>query len=196
MVTAPGWRRVALLRRAAAAFLCLLALVLALAPRAGPAGLPVVVAATDLPAGATVRASDVAVRLWPAELSPVGALREPSAADGRVLVGAARTGEALTDVRLVGMGPASPDTGEAAVPVRLADGGVAALLTPGRRVDVVTVGPSTDDPVVLATGASVLAVLPEDDPSSGRLLLVAMAPAVAARVAAASLADQVAVTLR
>jgi len=196
LLTTPGWRRVAMLRRAAAALLCLLALLLALVPRAGPAGAAVVVAASDLPAGATVRAANLTVRRWPAELVPVGALPDAEAADGRVLVGAARAGEAITDVRLVGAGPGPPGTGGAAVPVRLADSGVALLLTPGRRVDVVTVGASTDEPVVLAAGAEVLAVLPEEQAASGRLVLVALAPAVAARVAAASLTDQVAVTLR
>jgi Flp pilus assembly protein CpaB len=191
----PGWRRIRLLRRAAAAALCLLALLLALAPRAGPPGTTVLVAASDLTAGSTVRAADVAVRAWPEQLLPAGALRDVSAAEGRVLVGAARAGEPLTDARLVGAGPAPPG-GDAAVPVRLADAGVAALLTPGRQVDVVTVGAAADEPVVLAPGASVLAVLPEDEAGSGRLVLVAMAPATAARVAAASLSDQVAITLR
>jgi Flp pilus assembly protein CpaB len=196
LLATPGWRRVAMLRRAAAALLCLLALLLALVPRAGPAGTAVVVAAADLPAGATVRAADLTVRTWPAELVPVGALADAQAADGRVLVGAARAGEAITDVRLVGAGPGPPGAGGAAVPVRLADSGVALLLTPGRRVDVVTVGASTEEPVVLAAGAEVLAVLPEEQAVSGRLVLVALAPVVAARVAAASLTDQVAITLR
>ena len=40
------------------------------------------------------------------------------------------------------------------------------------------------------------AVLPEDGGTSGRLVLVATAPGQAARVAAASLTEQVAVTLR
>ena len=44
LVVGPGWRRVALLRRAAAGSLALLALVLAVAP-SSDAGVPVVVAA-------------------------------------------------------------------------------------------------------------------------------------------------------
>ncbi|MDT7707853.1 MAG: hypothetical protein QOG20_3460, partial [Pseudonocardiales bacterium] len=103
----------------------------------------------------------------------------------------------LTDTRLVGAGPAAgagPDG--AAVPIRLADAGVAALLVPGSRVDVVTVGGSTDRPVVLASDASVLAVLAEDAAGRGRLVMVAMPREIATRVAAASLSEQVAVTLR
>jgi pilus assembly protein CpaB len=112
-----------------------------------------------------------------------------------VLVGAARAGEPLTDARLVGAGqPAGPDS--AAVPVRLSDAGVAGLLVPGSRVDVITVGERADQPVVLASDATVLTVLQEEAAGRGRLVMVAMPRATAARVAAASLGEQVAVTLR
>lgn len=197
LVVGPGWRRVALLRRAAAAALATLALVLALAPVSGSGRVPVVVAAVDVAAGSTLRPADLAVRRWPADLVPGGALPDPAGAEGRVLVGAARAGEPITDTRLAG--PAATlgaPAGAAAVPVRLADSGAAALLVPGNTVDVITVGGESGEPVVLATAAAVLAVLPPDSPSSGRLVLVAMPSAVAARVAAASLTEQVAVTLR
>jgi pilus assembly protein CpaB len=197
LVAGPGWRRLALVRRIAAGLLTVLALVLALAPGSGAAGAPVLVAMADVAAGSTLRAADLAVRRWPAELVPAGALRAVQAADGRVLVGAARAGEPITDVRLAGPAAAlGAPAGAAAVPVRLADDGIAAFLVPGSSVDVVTVGASTAEPVVLAAAAAVLAVLPPDSPSSGRLVLVAMAPEVAARVAAASLTEQVAITLR
>lgn len=197
LVAGPGWRRVALLRQAAAGLLALFALVLAVTPGSDTAGTPVVVAAADIEAGSTLRAADIAVRRWPPELVPAGALPDPSAADGRVLVGAARAGEPITDTRLAGPAAAlGAPAGATAVPVRLADAGVAALLIPGSTVDVVTVGAASDEPVVLAAAAAVLAVLPPDSPSSGRLVLVAMPAGVAARVAAASLTEQVAVTLR
>lgn len=197
LVAGPGWRRLAVLRRVLAGTLALVALVLAVAPGAAQGGVPVVVTAADVAAGSTLRAADLAVRQWPGELVPAGALREPGAADGRVLVGAARAGEPITDTRLAGPTAAlGAPAGTAAVPVRLADAGVAALLVPGSTVDVVTVGASTAEPVVLAAAAAVLAVLPPDSPSSGRLVLVGMPADVAARVAAASLTEQVAVTLR
>jgi pilus assembly protein CpaB len=197
LLARPGWRRLALLRRVAAAVLAAAALVLALAPQPAASGIPVVVTTADLPAGSTLRAEHLAVRHWPAALAPAGAVGEISVADGRVLVGAARAGEPLTDVRLAGVGLSPAGSGgAAAVPVRLADAGVAAMLVPGSRVDVVTVGARSDEPVVLAAAATVLAVLPEDGGSSGRLVLVATAPGQAARVAAASLTEQVAVTLR
>ena len=63
-------------------------------------------------------------------------------------------------------------------------------------MDVVTVGERSDRPELLADDAMVLAVLPEDARTRGRLVIVGMPREVATRVAAASLADQVAVTLR
>ena len=196
LVVGPSWRRIALLRRAGAGALALLALALAVAPTGDSDGVPVVVAAADIAAGATVRAADLSVRRWPSELAPAGALADPAGADGRVLVGAARSGEAITDVRLAGPAAALGGTaGSAAVPVRLADAGVAALLVPGSRVDVVTVGAQSGEPVVLATAAGVLAVLPPDS-TSGRLVLVGLPAGTAARVAAASLTEEVAITLR
>jgi pilus assembly protein CpaB len=183
------------LRRAACAVLLALALATAVAPAPGSAREAVVVAAVDLAAGRTVRAADLALRLWPPELVPAGAVHDPTTADGRVLVGAARAGEPITDVRLVGGGPAAGGLA-AAVPVRLGDAAVAALLVPGRRVDVVTLGQRSDQPILLAEDAVVLAVLAEDPRVRGRLVIVSMPRDTATRVAAASLADQVAVTLR
>ncbi len=195
LLTGPGWRRAAYARRAAAAALATAALVLALSPPAAAARSPVVVAGHDLVAGTTLRAADLAVRPWPPELVPTGALADPGAAAGRVLVGAAGAGEVLTGRRLTGAGP-DAGAGAAAVPVRLADASVAALLTPGRRVDVVTVGEHADQPTVLAQDAPVLAVLADDDRAKGRLVLVALPREIATRVAAATLSQEVAVTLR
>lgn len=194
-MTGPGWRRRAWFRRSAAAALAATALVLALAPPAAAARSPVLVVAADLAAGVTVRTADVVLRRWPSDLVPKGALDDPAAADGRVLVGAARAGEVLTDRRLVGAG-VDPSSGTAAVPVRLADAAVAALLVPGHHVDVVTVGAQADTATVLAEDATVLAVLAEDTREKGRLVIVSLPRATATRVAAAGLAEQVAVTLR
>jgi Flp pilus assembly protein CpaB len=198
-VRGPGWRRMALARRAGAGVLALLALVLAVAP--GPPGVTVVVAAHDLEPGSRLAGADLAVRHLPAGQVPAGALVDLTAVEGRVLAGAARDGEVLTDVRLVGPELSArlaiaPDA--AAVPVRLADAEVAGLLVPGSLVDVVVPGASTGEPVVLADAAAVLAVLPpaEGPGARGRLVLVAMPQVVATRVAAAALTDQVAITLR
>ncbi|MFC5994290.1 SAF domain-containing protein [Pseudonocardia hispaniensis] len=206
LVHGPGRRRLLLLRRTAAATLAAFALVLALIPRAAPSGTTILVAARDLAPGTTLAAADLAVREWPTDLVPAGALRALTDADGRMLAGAARAGEPLTDLRLAGPILAARAVGSddaVSVPVRLADPGVAGLLAPGRAVDVVTTGPTTDEPLVLAGGAVVLAVLPADTApgvgagaARGRLVLVALPHAAATRVAAASLAQPVAITLR
>ena len=84
------------------------------------------------------------------------------------------------------------------MPIRLADAEVAGLLSPGRLVDVVTVGQRSDQPTVLAAAAMVLTVLPaEAKPAArGRLVLIAVPRAAASKVAAATLSQEVTVTLR
>ena len=126
---------------------------------------------------------------------PAGALREPAAAEGRVLVGAARAGEPITDVRLAGAAPAAPGPSAAAVPVRLADPGVAGLLTPGSRVDVVGVA-SRDGAAGRAgagrrgAGRAAGGGRPGRARDHARLILVTMPRELATRVAAASVADR------
>jgi hypothetical protein len=86
---------------------------------------------------------------------------------------------------------ATGDPNAVAVPVRLTDAAVADLLRPGSRVDVV------GDPGVLANDAVVIAVRPSEGVSAkGRLVVVALPRSAAAKVAAASLAQPVTVTLR
>jgi Flp pilus assembly protein CpaB len=189
----PGWRRALRLRRLAAGGLAAAALVLALVPEPGAAEVAVVVAAADLRSGSTVDAAAVEVRRYPAALVPAGALDAPDGAVGRVLVGGVRAGEPITDARLTGAGPLDGDT--AAVAVRPADAGVAALLRPGSRVDVVTLGEQAGEAVVLAPDAEVVTVVAAES-GDAPLVLVALPRAAATRVAAALLADQVAVTLR
>ncbi|MGH3799096.1 MAG: SAF domain-containing protein [Pseudonocardiaceae bacterium] len=195
-----GFGRTLLLRRAAAALLVGLAAVLALTP--GSAGVAVVVATRDLTPGTVLEATEVTTRELPAQVVPDGAAYTPGAVLGRTLAAPVRRGEPLTDVRLTGPDlartvPASPDV--VSVPLRLADPDVAALLHPGAAVDVVTVGERQDEPVVLARSARVLAVLeagPRTGARDGRLVLVALDPVAATRVAAASLSQTLTVTLR
>ncbi|GAA5151293.1 SAF domain-containing protein [Pseudonocardia eucalypti] len=196
-----GWRRVVWLRRALAGALVLTAGLLAVRGPAEPERVPVLVAGRDLGPGVTLRAEDVRLVHWPPELAPSGSLREPAEAAGQVLAGAANRGEPLTSVRLAGpelIRRAGDGADAASVPIRLADSDLAALLRPGRLVDVVTIGPRADSPNVLAAGATVLAVLPADDKTAGRgrLVLVAVPRAAATRLAAATLSQEVTITLR
>lgn len=197
----PGWRRAALARRWLAGLLALAAVVLAVRDHAGAGSVPVLVAAHDLAPGSVLSPTDVRIARWPPGLAPAGALTSEADAEGRVIAGAANRGEPLTTTRLAGPELARRAMGSsdaASVPIRLADAGVAGLLGPGRQVDVVTVGERTDQPTVLATGATVLTVLPaEQKPGvQGRLVLVAVPRSAATRLAAATLSREVTVTLR
>lgn len=198
------------LRRAAAGLLAVLAVAFLAAPGVAPVGTPVLVAARDLAPGVALGPTDVAVRTVPPDLVPLGALGEPAAVAGRQVVGGVRAGEPLTDVRLLGPVAAVAAAGvpdAAGVPVRLADAGVAALLVPGARVDLVAAGaegdglpgaPDTAAPAVLAPGAVVLAVLPAPQRTAGAapVVVVALPAQLAARVATVSLREEVTVTLR
>jgi pilus assembly protein CpaB len=209
MLGARGWPRALALRRLLAIMLVMIAGALVLRPAAAHdiPGAGVVVTTHDLAAGATLAASDLALRAEPARLLPTNALTSVAGAIGRVLGSSVRAGEALTDVRL--LGPAdtaltahSPTA--AAVPVRLADPAVAELLHPGTRVDVVTLDPDRQTDPVLASDATVLAVhapAAADDGGGaagqrGQLVVLALPVGSATQLAAASLRQPVTVTLR
>ena len=197
-----GWPRRLAIRRVVAVLLVLAAAALALRPQSRSADtVPILVAARDLPPGTTLHASDMAVSHLAPSLRPAAALTDPAQATGRVLAGATTAGEPLTAARLVGAENTRLATGDrsaAAVPFRLADPAVAGLLTPGLRVDVVTVSATSDtsEAEVLAENAAVLTVRQADNTSDGRLVVLALPRAEATRVAAASLGRPVAVTLR
>ncbi|QUQ69317.1 SAF domain-containing protein [Kutzneria sp. CA-103260] len=196
LLTTSSWARTILFRRTAAALLAVLAVALAAATmlHGQEHTAPVLVAARDVPAGVTLTVDDVRIRDLPLAYAPAGALSEPGAAVGRTLAGPARAGEPITDVQLVGRENTLLTTGDpdaVAVPVRLTDAAVADLLRPGSHVDVV------GDPAVLASDAVVVAVRPSEGVSAkGRLVVMALPRRVAAKVAAASLAQSVTVTLR
>ncbi|UOZ07918.1 SAF domain-containing protein [Amycolatopsis sp. WQ 127309] len=197
-------RRTRLLRRWLAVGLLLTGTLLVAHPGSarGAPTTPTVVAARDLPSGATLRAADVRLADFPGETRPSGALSTLDAAAGRLLAGAVRAGEPLTDVRLAITIPASGDPATATVPVRLADAAVAELLRPGQRVDVVAAPGGSAS--VLASGATVVTISspeagsarPTAGPAKGPLVLLRLPEEVATRVAAISLDRPVTVTLR
>ncbi|QFZ16618.1 SAF domain-containing protein [Saccharothrix syringae] len=165
------------LRRSLALLLALLAAVVAVLPD-GPAA-QVLVAAHDLPPNAPLTAADVREVAMPPPLVPSGAVARTDAL-GRAPTGAVRAGEPLTDARLA---PTDPDV--SSVAVRLADAGVAGLLRPGSRVDVVGA-----EARVLAADVPVVAV------RDGEVVVVSVEHAAARRIAGESLAGPVAMTLR
>ncbi|MEC3978709.1 SAF domain-containing protein [Amycolatopsis sp. H20-H5] len=196
-----------LLRRWLAAALLLTggALLLRPTPARGAPATATVVSARDLPAGTVLHAPDVKLVDLPDAVRPQGSTGAVEAFEGRLLAGAARAGEPLTDVRLVGPGiPGPGDPGTATLPVRLADPGVADLLRPGQRVDVVAAGEAGHGKSVLASMAVVVTAKRPDPggragpggPDKGPLVLLALPTDVAAQVAATSLERPVTVTLR
>lgn len=199
-------RRARLTRRWLAACLATAGLLLLFQPasaRGAPAS-PTVVAGHDLPSGTVLHASDLRYADVPDAVRPAGALTTFEDAEGRLLSGAARAGEPITDVRLAGTLPGSGDPSTATVPVRLADAAVSELLRPGQRVDVVAATEGDSAPSVLASDAMVVTVSgPESQtgralgpPSKGPLVLLALRSEAATQVAAVSLERPVTVTLR
>ena len=210
---------------AAAALVCLALVLALRPPPAptgtgpGPPTVAVVVAAADLPAGAVLTAADLATVRLPADAAPAGAAADVAARTAQVLAAPVRAGEVVTDVRLVGPGLWSqvPD-GQVAAPVRLADLAVATLLRAGDRVDVLAA--TTDDAPtgadvaarpavqVVAEGALVLTAPAAPGPAVGAgvgtgvglaagdgLLVLAVPPETAQRLAAAGAAGTLTVTL-
>ncbi|TNY37300.1 SAF domain-containing protein [Thermomonospora catenispora] len=140
-------RRLLRHRRPVAAALAALSVLLTVAAvrPADPDGVRVLVAARDLPAGATLQPGDLRPAVLPAAAVPDGAIRRR--AKGRTLAGPMRRGEVLTDVRTVGrrlLAGYGPDV--VATPIRPADPGTVRLVRPGDRVDVL----SSDIPADLA----------------------------------------------
>ncbi len=186
-----------LLRQLAAVALLCTAVLLSLRPGTPPAGtspdptVPVVVAATDLPAGAVLDGSGLVVVGMPPGVRPTGSSAEVADLAGRVLAAPLRSGEPVTDVRVVGAGvTALLPPGQVAAPVRPADLAVAALVRAGDRVDVLATVEGSATAEVVARGALVLSADGRSGDASaepsGGLLLVAVLPETAARLAAAA----------
>lgn len=190
------------LRRALAAALFLAAAALAVVDGAAaePSGTPTVVATRQLPSGSTVRPSDLRIVRFPQRLRPDGAFTARGKVTGRTLSGAAAAGEPITAAGLLGEQPSR--AGTSTVPIRLADPGVAHLLEPGTKVDVVTLAAESEQGRVLAGGVTVLTVTEDrsagganrsDD--GGPLVLLAVPGDTATGLAAAALNQPVTVTL-
>ena len=167
-----------------------------------PAGVSVLVATRDLPAGTALTGDAAGLDQRPESSLPAGALT--AMRPGEVLAAPVRRGEVLTDVRLVG--PAALrglGAGLVAAPVRVADAEAAALLHPGDVVDVLAARPDGDEQArLVASAVRVLSVPRPDDGrlsvgvADGALLLVATTSPTAARLAASAVTDRLSVVLR
>lgn len=155
---------------------------------------PVLVAARDLPAGVALSPDDVvSVEFRPGTV-PGDAIGEAGGLVGRLLAAPVRSGEPITTVRLVGADLAATQPGRQAVPLRLPDPGMVALLEVGDLVDLIAADPEDGAVSTVASGVPVLA-LPADDEGGtaatsglpGGLVVVGLTPAEVAPVASAAL---------
>ncbi|WP_394613999.1 SAF domain-containing protein [Lentzea sp. JNUCC 0626] len=163
-----AWRR----------FLALGLTLLALATFFWPdVGHPTLVASRDLPAGIPLSAADLRLVSLP---SPVaGTFANSTDLVGRPLAAPTRAGIPLTDLAL-----ASTPPNQAAAAVQLADQALAAVIRPGARVDVIS-----QSGEVLAENATVRE-------TQGQVVVLTLPRLNATRVAAMSLDQALAVTLR
>lgn len=194
LVRALRWRRRPLAALAAA--LSVLCGLLALQPADG-AGIPVVTAARDLPGGTVLAESDLQVVRLPPEAAPAAALTDIGSAVGRSINTPVTRLSVITEATVSsGQSLARPGFVVAAVP--LADAALATLLRPGARIDVI--GQTSDKAGVLASDVRVVALpAPAEELgglAGGRVALVEVTAAVAARLAAAGQAGEVSVAVR
>ena len=148
----------------------------------------VLTAARDLPAGTTLDRDDLASVDYAAGTAPVGLADD---AVGRVLASPVRAGEPLTDVRLVGAPLAAAYPDAVALPVRLPDAGMAALLRVGDRIDLVAADPQGATARRVASDLAVVALPAVDGEAAssglpGRLVVLAVPEALVEEVAQAA----------
>lgn len=199
-------RAVARRRRLLSAGLTAAAIACALSVLQPPAAatVGVLVAAHDLPAGATLRSADVRIARFAPGTAPAGSLGRADGAVGLALASSVRAGEPLTDVRFVGR-PLLEDLagdGLVATPVRIADAGAARLVRAGDLVDVLAATPpaagaAATAATTVAERVRVLVIPPADDATGeGALLLLATDRPTASRLALAAVTSRLSITLR
>lgn len=152
----PTWQRTRL-RRVVSAALVATAAWLAMTsflPQPAPRGAPIVVVTQDLMAGHVLTSDDLEVADWPRDLAPGGAVADPGVLLGRALGAGMSRGEPVTAARVRGPGLlAGVPAGLVAAHVRVADPAMAAMTTPGDRIDLISSAGR-----VVATDVAVLAV--------------------------------------
>jgi Flp pilus assembly protein CpaB len=197
-------RRTVLARRRPLAALCV-AVAVATGLRANAAPPPprtsVLTAAHDLAAGVVVQPDDLHRAGYPPGTVPAGTLRDAGDAVGRTTSGPVRSGEPLTDARLLSPSLLDGYPGLVAVPVRIGDPGAVRLLRVGDRVDLLAADPRGGS-AATAVGRDVAVVsIPrpsQDSPgltNGGALVVVAVPAERAATLAQAGVSSFLSVVL-
>ena len=195
-------RRSVLARRRPIAALCA-AVAVAAALQAGSAPPPprtmVLTAGHDLPAGVVVRSGDLARTAFDPDSVPAGVLPAATAV-GRTTAGPLRSGEAVTDTRLVTRSLLEGYPGLVAVPVRIGDSGAVRLLRVGDRVDLLAADPQGESSArVVGRDVPVLAIprAGAESPglTNGALVVLGIPDGAAETVAQASVTSYLSVVL-
>lgn len=208
--------RTATVRKIAAVVLATLGVVLFFRGDPATDTVAVVVSSRDLTPGQVIADSDVEMREIDSKQLPEGVVSDTDLVVGRTVAGPIRSGETVTDVRVLSprLAGLSVGTDDARiVPVRLADAAVADMLRSGDVVDVLTVGPDTSRPdtphpdtpnesvadkapQILAAGAVVALVTTSESTRNQQeqVILLALPTPAANVVAAASLSNAITVT--
>lgn len=210
--------RTATVRKIAAVALAALGVVLFFRGDPATDTVSAVVSSRDLTPGQVIADSDVEIREIDSKQLPEGIVSDTDLVVGRTVAGPIRSGETVTDVRVLSprLAGLSVGTDDARiVPVRLADAAVADMLRSGDVVDVLTVGPGTSRtdtsrpdtpnesiadqaPQILAAGAVVALVTTSESTRNQQeqVILLALPTPAANVVAAASLSNAITVTFR
>lgn len=158
-----------------------------------PPSVAVTVAARDLAPGRVLSTDDLTTVPLPPDAVPEGVVTDPV---GRTLAAGATRGQPVTEPVLLGAtvgGEALGAGGRVAVPLRLPDPGMVALLSVGDTVDLVATDPQAGTGSVVASGVPVLGVPPADEGAAvagggpgGRVVVVGLLEGEVAEVSAAA----------
>lgn len=163
-----------------------------------PATTALAVASRDLDAGVVLTTQDIRVVEVPPELVPGGAA-DADQIVGETVAAPMRAGEPLTDRRIVGAAlVAGYATGFVATPVRIQDADVVALLRVGDHIDLYASAADAGETAVRVVNMAPVVLLPEpgEDNRDGALVVLAVTPDDAARLAQASAMSQLSLSLR
>jgi pilus assembly protein CpaB len=155
-----------------------------------PARVPtvaVVVASTQLAAGARLTAADLRLETLPTTDAPPGSAGDPALLDGRRLAQSVPAGVPVTVAALAGPAGLKPGLVEDAVP--LADPAAVPALTVGDTVDLLVARPDGSHAAVAAAAVPVLALPPGNGTEA--VVVVAVTPAEALALAAAAGVDRI-----
>lgn len=165
-----------------------------------PAKSLVLTAARDIAGGAVVGPADVTAVEFDPDSVPAGVLGSRAQVVGRTTATPVRSGEPITDVRLVSGSILAGYPGMVAAPIRIGDPGAVALLQIGDRVDVLAADPDgAGDARVVAEDVSVISIPRQSEVGSsmvsGGLVVVAIPDTTANALATAGISSYLSITI-